>query len=270
MENSNQKNKSYWDKNPMTYKPFDDEFSERILDNQEDFKYLNDFYLKENFYLNSFFSNLYNSNFLEGLNVLDIGCGWGSSTFHLSKFSNKVTSIDISPVAVEGAKKNITLNDIKNIQIIEMDAEKLEFPGSSFDYLFSWGVIHHSSKPKKVYEEIYRVLKSGSKGSIMVYNKSSLRYWLMGIYHLYFRGMIFKGYNWSNVTKKFTDGYYHKHYIPSKLRKEFLSIGFSGVDIVISHYLGKGKILPFIKTDSYLGKILSKKFGYFLTIEFTK
>ena len=39
----------------------------------------------------------------------------------------------------------------------------------------------------------------------------------------------------------------------------FLSIGFSGVDIVISHYLGKGKILPFIKTDSYLGKILSKK-----------
>ena len=42
MENSNQKNKSYWDKNPMTYKPFDDEFSERILDNQEDFKYLND------------------------------------------------------------------------------------------------------------------------------------------------------------------------------------------------------------------------------------
>ena len=270
MENSNQKNKNYWDKNPMTYKPFGNKFNERILNSKEDFDYLNRFYLEENFYLKSFFKNLKYSNFLEDLNILDIGCGWGSSTFHLSKFSKNVTSIDISPVAINGAKKNIKLNGIENIQILEMDAEKLEFPDSSFNYLFSWGVIHHSSKPKKIYEEIYRVLKPGSKGSIMVYNKSSLRYWLMGIYHLYFRGMIFKGYNWSNVTKKFTDGFFHKHYIPRNLKKEFLSIGFSNVDIVISHYLGKGKILPLIKTDSYLGRFLSKKFGYFLTIEFTK
>ena len=254
----------------MTYKPFGDEFNERILESQEDFKFLNEFYLKENFYLNSYFNNLKYSNFLKDLNVLDIGCGWGSSTFYLSKFSKHVTSIDISHVAVAGAIENINFNGIKNSKILEMDAENLNFSSNSFDYLFSWGVIHHSSSPKKIYEEIYRVLKPGSKGSIMVYNKSSLRYWLMGIYHLYFRGMIFKGYNWSNVTKKFTDGYYHKHYIPKKLKKEFLSIGFSNVDIVISHYLGKGKILPFIKTNSFLGKFLSKKFGYFLTIEFTK
>tara|TARA_B100000941_G_scaffold87172_1_gene60276 strand:- start:389 stop:1201 length:813 start_codon:yes stop_codon:yes gene_type:complete len=270
MEKSNKDNKNYWDENPMTYKPFEDEFSERILDSQDDYRFLNKFYLEENFYLKSYFRNLNNLNILKDLNVLDIGCGWGSSTFHLSKFSEKVTSIDISPVAIEGAKKNISLNGIKNTQILEMDAEKLDFNDNTFDYLFSWGVIHHSSRPEKIYNEIYRVLKSGSKGSIMVYNKSSLRYWLMGIYHLYFRGMIFKGYDWSNVTKKFTDGYYHKHYVPKRLKEEFLSIGFSNVDIVISHYLGKGKILPFIKTNSYLGKFLSQKFGYFLTIEFTK
>jgi len=104
----------------------------------------------------------------------------------------------------------------------------------------------------------------------MVYNKNSLRYWLLGFYHLYFRRTIFKGYNWSNVSKKFADGIYHKHYIPKKLKKEFLSLGFSEANIVINHYLGKGKILPFIKTDSILGKFLSKKFGYFLTIEFIK
>ncbi len=270
MERSNEKNKNYWNQNPMTYKPFDDELSERILENKEDFDFLNEFYLKENFYLDSYFNNLKKTNFLQDLNVLDIGCGWGSSTFHLSKFAKKITSIDISPIAVKGAKKNISLNKVNNSEILEMDAEKLEFKDSYFDYLFSWGVIHHSSNPKKVYEEIFKVLKPGAKGSIMVYNKSSLRYWLMGIYHLYFRGMIFKGYNWSNVTKKFTDGYYHKHYIPNKLKKEFLSIGYSEVSVVISHYLGKGKILPFVKTQSILGKFLSKKFGYFLTIEFKK
>ena len=41
MENSNQKNKNYWDKNPMTYKPFGNKFNERILNSKEDFDYLN-------------------------------------------------------------------------------------------------------------------------------------------------------------------------------------------------------------------------------------
>ena len=33
-----------------------------------------------------------------------------------------------------------------------MDAENLNFSSNSFDYLFSWGVIHHSSS-QKIYEE---------------------------------------------------------------------------------------------------------------------
>jgi|ETN02SMinimDraft_2_1059926.scaffolds.fasta_scaffold45501_2 ubiquinone/menaquinone biosynthesis C-methylase UbiE len=278
----NSKNKDYWNRNPMTYKPFNRDFlfpednSERILDNEEDFVFLNKSYLKENFYLNSFFNTLNKNNFLKDSSVLDIGCGWGSSTVLLSKYSKKITAIDISTVAIEGARKNLIFNKINNYELIEMDAENLDFENNTFDYIFSWGVIHHSADPEKIIKEIYRVLNNGGKGTIMVYNKNSLRFWLLGFYHLYFRRIIFwlqikkYDYNWSNVSKKFTDGVYHKHYIPKKLKKEFLSLGFSEANIVINHYLGKGKILPFIKTDSILGKFLSKKFGYFLTIEFIK
>jgi ubiquinone/menaquinone biosynthesis C-methylase UbiE len=272
----NTKNKNYWNANPMTYKPFNrdfyfpKEFNERNLDDEEDFTFLNKFYLKENFYLDSLFNNLNKNNFLKNSNVLDIGCGWGSSTVFLSKYSKKVTSIDISSVAIEGAQKNLSFNRRNNYELIEMDAENLDFENNSFEYIFSWDAIHHSSDPKKIIKEIYRVLKKEGKGTIMVYNKNSLRFWLLGFYHLYLRGMIFKGYNWSNVTKKFTDEFYHKHYVPKKLKKEFLSLGFSEANIIINHYLGKGKIFPLIKTSSVIGKFLSRKFGYFLTIEFTK
>ena len=68
-----------------------------------------------------------------------------------------------------------------------MDAENLDFENNTFDYIFSWGAIHHSADPEKIIKEIYRVLKNGGKGMIMVYNKNSLRFWLLGLYHSYFR-----------------------------------------------------------------------------------
>lgn len=260
----------------MTYKPFNrvdwfpNEFGERALKSKADFEFLNSSYLSENFYLNSFFKGLKEVNFLKNSLVLDIGCGWGSSTKYLSKYSKKVTSIDISQVAIEGAKTNLSFDDITNSELIEMDAENLSFPDSSYDFVYSWGVIHHSSDPGKIISEIYRVMRAGGKGTIMVYNKSSLRYWLLGFYQLYIRRQVLSGYNWSNIGKKFTDGFYHKHYISKELKKEFLSNGFSDVKIKISHYLGKGKILPFINTNSFIGKILRKRFGYFLIVEFKK
>ena len=46
----------------MTYKPFGMSLTKNFR-KQEDFKFLNEFYLKENFYLNSYFNNLKYSNF---------------------------------------------------------------------------------------------------------------------------------------------------------------------------------------------------------------
>ena len=44
---------------------------------------------------------------------------------------------------------------------------------NSVDYIFSQGVIHHTSYPEKILSELYRVLKLGGKAKIMVYNYDS-------------------------------------------------------------------------------------------------
>jgi len=51
-----------------------------------------------------------------------------------------------------------------------MDAEKLDSKSNFFDYIYSWGVIHHSNNPYKIYSNIYRTLKKEGKLFFMVYN----------------------------------------------------------------------------------------------------
>jgi ubiquinone/menaquinone biosynthesis C-methylase UbiE len=97
-----------------------------------------------------------------------------------------------------------------------MDAEQIDFADDSFDFLYSWGVIHHSENTGRIIDHIARVLAPGRRGMIMVYNRNSLRYYLKGLYQLFGRGLIFKGESLGTVQKYFTDGYFYTHYSPAE------------------------------------------------------
>ena len=67
--------------------------------------------------------------------------------------------------------KRFELFDIKNAEALQADAENLPFDNESYDYVWSWGVIHHSANTDRIASEINRVLKNGGKSTIMVYIK---------------------------------------------------------------------------------------------------
>ena len=52
-------------------------------------------------------------------NILEIGTGTGIIALHAAKHASHVTATDINPYALECAKKNAELNNIKNIQFIK-------------------------------------------------------------------------------------------------------------------------------------------------------
>src|SRR3972149_4518723 len=60
--------------------------------------------------------------------------------------------------------------------IMQMEGERLALRDSSFDFVVSWGVIHHSGDMAAIIREIHRVLRPGGRAYIMVYNRKSLRY----------------------------------------------------------------------------------------------
>ena len=122
-------------------------------------------------------------NLLKGLNVLEVGFGLGSDAVLLAKSSKNYFGTDLSEVSYEVTSHRLKLYGLKNTNLKVGSSTNLDYEDSFFDFVYSWGVIHHSGNLKKSLEEIYRVLKNGGRSKIMVYNKDSL---IVFVYWLYY------------------------------------------------------------------------------------
>lgn len=270
-KNKNSPNVEWWNNNPMTYVEEEIENwsdKSRLVGSKEQFITLNNDYLDTNPWLNDFFAKYKKDKTLEKLKVLDIGTGWGSSSLLLESLGCDVTAIDLSNTSIEGAKKNHSFFGQGSIQLLQMDAEKLDFPDDSFDYAFSWGVIHHSNCTENALSEIRRVLKPGGKGMLMVYNRLSTRYYLIGFWYLFFKGKIFAGENFQSVQKYFTDGYWHRHFSSKEFTKILNEQGLE-VDSIELSYMAR-RMIPGMKDGSKLDNWLKRKFGWLLIANIRK
>ncbi len=110
-------------------------------------------------------------NFFKG-KLIEIGCGSGSDTKDFSYFSNidHVTSIDIGKNTYNLYKYFKNKN---NVNIYRASALSLPFSNNNFDILYSYGVFHHTTDPKKCFENAHRVLKKN--GAMFVYLYSDHR-----------------------------------------------------------------------------------------------
>ena len=100
------------------------------------------------------------------LKVLDIGTGPGFFTIILEELGyTTITGIDVSNKMLEVAKENIQKygKEHSSIQLIQMDAQKLEFDTESFDIIVSRNVTWNLEKPQQAYSEWLRVLKPNGR-----------------------------------------------------------------------------------------------------------
>lgn len=255
-QSSQQLNKEWWENLPMTYEGWDK--TDRL---QNDFVVLENLYLQSNPWLiKSFdFSKWKNKR------VLEIGCGSGAATCLFAKAGANVVAIDLTEVATNLTKANVESQRL-SVEVFNMDAERTSFESKSFDFVFSWGVLHHSSAPLEAFREVSRVLRSGGEGLIMVYNRNSLRYYLKGLYWLIVKRMILAGDTIETAQRYFTDGYYHKHYTSAELASSLASVGLQTKKISIDHMAKK--MIPFI--PKCLDDRLKSTLGWFIVVEFVK
>lgn len=114
---------------------------------------------------------------ISGTKILDIGCGYGSLAAVLASKKAVVTALDNDDHSLALAKKFL-IN--KKVSLERGRAEKMPFPGNSFDIVFLFDVIEHVQKPKIVINEAIRVLKP--KG--LIYIEFTPYYSIIG-HHLY-------------------------------------------------------------------------------------
>ena len=253
-----ERNRIWWETLPMTYSNW--ESPERRLEAEEHFrKYLDTFR-----HCSSYMAAFPFESFA-GRKVLEIGCGFGAASCLFAQAGAEVTAVDLTAAAIEGTKAIAAFNSLK-IDARQMDAQKLEFPEATFDYVFSWGVLHHSHDSQAAFREVSRVLKPGGQGMIMVYNRHSFRYWHFGLQHLLLRGGIFRGETLKSSQRFYTDGYYHRHFSPRELRACLATEGLR-VDKTVITYMNEQMFYRWPKAvDDYF----KDKIGWLLVAEFTK
>jgi ubiquinone/menaquinone biosynthesis C-methylase UbiE len=124
-----------------------------------------------------------------GLGVLDVGCGQGIDLYHYATAGARATGIDLTPRHCELARQHLAVMG-GAAEVVNGDAERLPFDDATFDRVSSNGVLHHTPDMPAALREVLRVLKPGGEARIIVYNRSSLHYW---VNQVLYQGIIRRG-----------------------------------------------------------------------------
>lgn len=100
-------------------------------------------------------------DYLEGENILEVGVGTGKNLDFYPP-EKKLTAIDFSPGMLSRARRKVEGNSM-NIDLIEMDVQKLKFENQSFETVLATFVFCSVPDPIKGLKEIKRVCKKEGK-----------------------------------------------------------------------------------------------------------
>lgn len=106
---------------------------------------------------------------LSKLTLLDIGSSTGIIDNYLSKYFKKVVGIDIDQGGVDFARKKFAKR--KNLKFKIDDAMGLSFKDNSFDVVICTHIYEHVPDSRKLFKEIYRVLKPNGVCYLAALNK---------------------------------------------------------------------------------------------------
>ena len=175
------------------------------------------------------FTSLIGTERLAGKRVLEIGCGMGFHSELIVRAGAQLTAIDLSPTSIRSTRKRFELKELPG-EILEMDAEAMDFSDGHFDLIWSWGVIHHSSRTGRIMRGIERVLAPGGEARIMVYNLGGMAAYVT-IARRYLLGF-WSGKALDELLWKSTDGFSARFYSADLLQDQ-LSTFFDDVSISV-------------------------------------
>jgi phosphatidylethanolamine/phosphatidyl-N-methylethanolamine N-methyltransferase len=102
-----------------------------------------------------------------GDRILEVGVGTGINT-SLYPSRCHVTGVDLSSSMLEKARERVAREGLRNVRLLEMDAQSLTFADDSFDIVYAPYLVSVVPDPVQVVREMRRVCRPG--GKIIVLN----------------------------------------------------------------------------------------------------
>lgn len=175
------------------------------------------------------FEDLMDLPSLAGKRVLEIGCGMGFHSELLARSGANLTSIDLSPTSVEATRKRFAVRGL-TADIREMDALKLGELDGTFDLIWSWGVLHHSSHTARAIRAASKKLAEGGHLKLMVYHLGGASAYVTMV-RRYLAGF-WTGKDLDDLLWRDADGFLARFYTRDSFR-DLLYGFFENVDIEV-------------------------------------
>ena len=106
---------------------------------------------------------------LQGLRVLDAGCGGGRYCKVAGEAGANVTGADYTHAVDKAAK---LCSHLDHVRFVQADLKRLPFRPESFDFAFSIGVMHHDVQTRPVFDAVARMVKSGGRMAVWLYRRN--------------------------------------------------------------------------------------------------
>ena len=158
------------------------------------------------------------SNFLQGLNILDIGCGGGLISEPMARLGANVTGIDASEKNINIAKLHSKKNNL-NIQYINTSPENLD-SFEKFDIILNLEIVEHVENVNLFIKSCYKLLKKNGLMFTATLNRSFSSYIkaIIGAEYI-LRWLPIGTHDWNKFIK------------PEELEKLLIEEKFSTIDL---------------------------------------
>ncbi|MGH7439762.1 MAG: class I SAM-dependent methyltransferase [Polyangiaceae bacterium] len=180
-----------------------------------------------------------------GKRLLEVGVGAGTDHIRFARAGAICTGVDLSEKSLETTRRHLQHEGLAS-DLRVADAEHLPFADATFEYVYSWGVIHHTPDTRRAAQEILRVLRKGGEFTVMVYNRHSLvaaQAWLL---FAAMRGRPTRSL--SDVLASHVESPGTKAYTVGEARDLFAGASRVHVETVVTGYdlrVGRRRFLPF-------------------------
>jgi SAM-dependent methyltransferase len=108
--------------------------------------------------------------FFQGKRALDAGCGSGRWTYALSQLEAEVVGCDLTAGGLESARANLPH---ETVRLYQADLFRLPFAPESFDFVMSWGVLHHTPDTRAAFRQLVPLVRPGGTLFVMVYKRAA-------------------------------------------------------------------------------------------------
>ncbi|MBF0253685.1 MAG: class I SAM-dependent methyltransferase [Candidatus Omnitrophica bacterium] len=103
--------------------------------------------------------------------VLDAGTGGGHAAMALAGLGRRVVSVDQDAAELRKACVYLRLAGcLDRVELRQMDVNRMEFEGGSFENILCVALIHHLSDPGKAFGQMDRVLAGGGRVVLSDFN----------------------------------------------------------------------------------------------------